>query len=784
MWQAMHQGQRDGLDSFTAAWCKNQRFADGRSVFDVSGNCLMRILEGLCANGEQNWYTCTRKQFMFQVADVCIIMHCILTLINEVNDGEIDAATFQQRLSTPQSFTHWVHALHKGDHGDILSAGDSSVLNFRQVLQHGVVFHSMQRMKPGRADKNKAEQTADLHCFSMAEHWQTQWPIRVNIKADHSAEIYGDKGLKFTIIAPKLKTTDITAYALALSYLASSTIDAHSRGKVVKHIVGRMKTLIGHNNTIPPVLACLLNPSLTKDHSTRKNGSGPTTWAKLATTDEARMKQQKKKAKAKLCAATNKLTNTTGYHLMWRMFHADMRVELTVHGQNGFTVHNIPHPVVQLHQDKQYYTQIERVYQLKEQIYRLHRDELQELGIATTDDDDVCLRHMKCRSDLSALHERYKTMLVGASKAMTPTQHATFFDTERSVEITTGIHMHRCNNAVWQAQAFKYIALPLHGEQSVTDTRPCSMKDPDAWGFSWAPKCNRKRIKRTTGVTDTADSLRCQSCGGALVMPMCVGCHIQCLPCVWKAHIGLTHIDLFEAGARVELSKPQNVKSAREIWEDDSVIMPIANIVCKDSESHVKTVDSTQVELWQWVVVHDAQVNGRVLHYTHRGKPIERVMVWHANNIDGIVRTCSLFEDSDDIPVPVSSEEDLRRGREDVCSVIEVLHKKTSIDITTPTYHEFQQLHTELCSRSLQHILDDSRVACKPNSAAHMLVLWQMIRSKSKAEVVSVFERYSCGHEGSDVADDDDDASISDLFDTDTKCNVAQTRGFAELLAQ
>ena len=50
MWHAIHQRGKKGFQDFSENWCKTQEFADQSTLYDLCGNCLMRIVEGISAN--------------------------------------------------------------------------------------------------------------------------------------------------------------------------------------------------------------------------------------------------------------------------------------------------------------------------------------------------------------------------------------------------------------------------------------------------------------------------------------------------------------------------------------------------------------------------------------------------------------------------------------------------------------------------------------------------------------------------------------------------------------
>jgi len=297
MWKVIKTGGRGGFEQFCEKWCKSQELFDGTTLYNLTGNCVFYIVEGVSSCKKESWYTCTRKQFMFQIADVCIVLHVILSLIKEVNCGAMDKQTLKQHVVSAEAFVLWAGNASNCDYGDILSAGDHSVLNFRRILQDGVIFHCMQRMQPCRADKQKQDQLIDLHCFRRASKWQPKHPVSIFLRNDGSAEIKSNQGVWYSLDAPSALQGDAESRALQQTHLATCTVDAFSRGKVLRHIVGRMKTLVGHNNTIPSSLVWLLNPTLTKDNSKRKRGNGPVLWSKLERRSDKHMKEKKKTGK-------------------------------------------------------------------------------------------------------------------------------------------------------------------------------------------------------------------------------------------------------------------------------------------------------------------------------------------------------------------------------------------------------------------------------------------------------------------------------------------------------
>lgn len=609
LWLAIATKQRRGFEQWAAAWCSSVILPNSQNANDLWCNPLFRIVDGVCASNNKKWYRATERQFMFQVADVAIVMHCILSFVSQAQEGK-DISSITRRLSSPAQFIKWA-ANHTGECiGDVLSSGDSSVLNFRRVMQDGVLFHARHCRGCKKLNKSHTQLDFDMRTFAQGRLWVEPHTINIHVQADGSVEYECGGVCAVLCDASSMWPAGVTNAKLAsLAHIVSSALNPMERGKIVKHIVGRLKTLIGHNNTIPAALLMLQNPTLTHDKQKRSRGCGPMLWSDmLRDNGDDHMKMQRKKKKASLCSSVNDSGGSVA-SLVWGMFASPLNVRITsASGMEELEETNFP--IVELHQDAQFYDACAREHAIKSKTFECDRLALLSIGVDLS----------QCSMDCTVLEidSSYHAMIQAAGTEMW-VERCRLSDC--CINLGSGIRMAYQKDIHRQMQLFRSLSLPHLHSTMLTSSRPCNMKDPDKFGYSWCPRKKRKRISMPV---DTTPASACSFCGKKPAMPVTCSSRGQCcLVCLWAEDIGYFHKGCLHTGKCFNFAGPPGADGPKYhagiSYHDHDATWTVLPTACNGgsdlSRSSFKHTDVVQ-EIWQPVNSFRVTENGDHIEYT------------------------------------------------------------------------------------------------------------------------------------------------------------------------
>ena len=736
MWRSIHEGGRQGFKTWCEIWCTQQPLLDG-TIMSKLGNCLYAITTGLHENA--SWYECTRKQFMYQIADVAIIMHALLSMVRDVTSDRMSVADMMCRVSCVRQFTQWASSLAGNSrHGDILSAGHDDVLNFRRIMTDAAAFHAYHRLAPTRSDKGQQEQLMDLRCFSPSLPWLAPGHVDVDMRFidEHKAVLRGASGVTVRVhLSPMDKTTfdptDPLVSFAPYAHMASGATDPYTRGKFVKHVVGRMKTLIGCNCTISPQLAQLMNPSLTGDNTERQHGWGPSTWALIcARQGETKVKQAKKKAKAELCARISKMPSQQ-WHLVWRMFRSPLHIT----DASGRTM-TTEQPITDIKCDQNYYDHLRDTYTLKRHVMSVDMQEITDAGGVVADEVQQRLPECDTKSDISQLEQTYEHML----NSTTGPWKSAFFGCDKRIHVDANVSYDRGEDIAGQVATFKSIQPLLTTAPLLNRKSKCSMKDPDRWGFSWAPHGPRKRsaesvanskqpCKRTHHTRPAATQhLLCSTCGAQARYPVVCTGQVGCLSCIWKTKIGPVALQAYGADHVITHGTPNlsAVRPAHDVWEDNTeVIVPIED-KCKQgqNEAQDERVAKIDLTLSTWMRVYSA------IPYMHGTRAMlkyetandfdlhDSVIDWHTTERVGNVLVGNEGGDR----VFASTNQQIQASTE-----VFVRQSFGTITACEPSQTEYCSIYDALLTHSLDDAIVD-RLGCRRGSLAQLLATYFVIK--------------------------------------------------------
>ena len=747
MWQSLHEGRRQGFEQWCKQWCEQQSLLDG-TIMSKLGNCLYAITAELHENA--SWYECTRKQFMYQIADVAIIMHSLSSMVRDVESSRMSVVDMMSRVSCVRQFTQWASSLTGGNYGDILSAGHGGVLDFRQIMADAAAFHAHHRLTPTRSDKGQEEQLMDLRCFSPSLPWVAPSHVEIHLTGEHKAVLRGANGVALRVqLSPMDKTTfdpaDPLKSFLPYAHLVSGAADPYTRGKFVKHIVGRMKTLIGCNCTISPLLVQLLNPSLTGDDKERQHGWGPSTWASICTRQgEAKVKQVKKQAKAELCARINSMPDQQ-WHLVWSMFHSPLRVTCA-----GCTI-TTEQPIADIKGDQTYYGYLRDTYALKRHVMYADMQEIKSAG-TNTDEAERRLSMCDAKCDITQLEETYEYMLRSMAGPA-------FFGCANDIHVDANVSYDRCQDIAGQVATFKQIGPYTTTAPSLNRKSKCSMKDPDRWGFSWAPHGPRKRTaevslnrepppKRSAQKQNT--HLRCTTCGAQARYPVVCAGRVGCLSCVWKKKIGPVALQAYGADHVIThgASTTSDVRLAHDVWENKTdLIVPIRDEHNTEDAREGTAAKEVELTLSTWMRAYNATpyCGGKhaMLKYetaddfdTH-----DSVIRWHTAEHIGNVLVGNEGGDR----VYASTE-----GHIQASSEVFVRQSFGDVTASEPSQDEYCSIYDAL----LTYSLDEAtivRLGCRRGSLSHVVATYFVIKH-GDACVTTQLSRL-CNNDNDDLLD-------------------------------
>lgn len=728
VWLSLFEGQRSGFAEWCSNWCSNVVMSDGETLLKAAGNCVFDLVDGICV-GNDAWYTCTKRQFMFQIADICIILHATLSLVEENKNGTVDCMTVKCILCCPHQFLAWTSDLENKSHGDILSAGECSVLNFRRVMQDGVCFHAHHRLAPQRADKWKSDQIADLLCFSTYLPWSVDDAIHITMRESTCILVCGVLEMEVAVGNVPLGH-DKSQYMIEQSHLVNGCLGAHSRGKVIRHLIGRMKTLIGHNNTIPVDLVKMLNPTLTQDMRRRDQGFGPFKWAEIRDAagdhdmNDRSMKTMKKLAKAELCKKINAEGDHASMQLLWGMFGSS--ASIIVHEDEETKTETINTCIIEVHQDKQYYGHMRKLFAMKCMIFNSHWCYL-------LDDDPP---EVPACYDIQKLDVMYTNMLATfidrKHDGTWLARHGSFFTKKKKMQIGAGFLMCHGENAEDQSKIFKCLEMPVCGLNKMTDKRYCFMKDPDGFGFSWVPKCKRRRIevhdKKTIGTSTSQPptiTAPCVLCKNQVALPVVMNNSLCCLRCMWDNHIGPTSLSLCDQTAECDL----DVISPSTLFCGDVVAFELGH---SRPDSGTDDVSKT-AQLAHFCTPDKFEVigDGRYIKYEFCKREVTRV-IWFGDGdqLKGNIRICNLLTS---LHVDVQNAAQLASLQH--TDYLRICERHSTCSLSSPSITQMKTIHDVMLRGTFATEITET-LHCTLTSLVYVLAIFFMIQSHNKRGVL------------------------------------------------
>ena len=537
LWAAFREG-KSGFATWCTNWSASQTTQKHGPLCNIIGEkSVYELISQLCASNSEKWFCVTRKQFMFQIADVCIILHSLNGLIQELNSDTLTCDQLRAIVCSSSQFVRWCGRQTRR-HGDILACGDESDLNFRRIMQHGVCFHSHHRLDSYRSDKTKRQLQTDMRCFSDRFAWTSDLVLDVHVNAQNHSLRFECAPFHVTV-RTETHLEDCGALIDEHFHMALSMLDPVAKGKVVKHVIGRMKTLIGHNSTISPHVVMMLNPTLTQDKRKRAIGIGPAKWSALWRNDPtaAKMKAARKNNKAALCQRLNK-SKLGAPGLIWPMFAAwvTLRVHTTTPCMGGggsgvrTQVRKVRTPICDIHQDSQFYCYMDDLLRLKTNVFEAHAAAFESCGL-----------QFECAQTLYTLdivESQYSGLLKAVLLAAESVQSSvTKWLSAQTIQLGFGMTLACSGDVHEMMHIYKYMHLPCISFSKITRPKPCSMKDPDKFGFSWVRTSARRRIATPVPpvmVSKGDSGVKCARCGTS--PPVCPVCEsatgsISCFAC-------------------------------------------------------------------------------------------------------------------------------------------------------------------------------------------------------------------------------------------------------------
>lgn len=607
LWWAISSGQRSGFEKYAMEWCSSVCVKNGVSVHELCGNPLYLLVDRICAAQNPKWYRATERQFMFQAADVVIIMHVILSFAAQSRCGGMSLQYIKRILGSKTQFVKWAANNTDNTMGDVLAAGDGAVINFRRVMQDGVLFHARHCHGCQKLNKTHEQLDCDLYTFSQTKQWLEKHEVNITVHGDNIHYECGGVCAALTGACDMWPTGATDTNLMSLAHVVSCALDPMARGKVVKHIVGRLKTLIGHNNTIPSPLLMLQNTTLTHDQRKRGVGCGPMLWCKLAKErGENEMKMQRKRSKSALCASLNTAGGSVS-DLVWGMFDANLVVNI-IHGDNSTpTKHVIRHPIIELHQDAQFYDAHEQKHLMKTQMMQQDHTELVKAGAK--------LKPLSCYDQsVMQIDSSYFEMLHDAGDRWRFRCHVT-------KAIGNGISMLYSHDKHIQAAMFASLSLPYTHNTKLTSSRLCNMKDPDKFGYSWCPRKKRKRISEPKAAAIDQQPV-CSLCKKMMQMPVaCSDAGICCMLCLWQRDIGYIHADCVIAGSTFVFNGGKKIQYPAAHMRlgpiDDHTWTAIAITGCECTSLTVEPMIQADVVREEWEHVTDLKVDPDEMFMTY-----------------------------------------------------------------------------------------------------------------------------------------------------------------------
>lgn len=574
------------FERWSESWCDSVVVSD-TTLMVVAGNVLYRLVYDICARPSTagKWFSCTKKQFMFQIADICILISCVLTIVSHEKQNKISLPSMCAILKCTRQFSLWCSEICDHGTGDILQQGYcQSSMNFLRVMQDAFCFHTEHRLAIIENEVNKQRLRSDILTFSAYKKWREKKEVVVNI--------YGNR-VEYACGVMKMTMSDKNSYQigkehtgpytvlLQFCHLVTSAKDPASRGKIVRHIIGRLKTLIGHNNTIPILLLSLLNPSLTHDTSNRSTGCGPALWYVMRQKHgEDVMKSLRKKTKSSLCSSLNDGDNINTNKLVWSMFDSIINVRVVDHTPvTGMETTNlqISHPISDIYQDGLFYSYIRRVFKLKQMTVINDIDQARSIGLQIPEELDLQIRDNT--NDIELLDSCYAELMT-----LVHEHEWTRFVFGRTISIGHGLIIHYANTPLDQVSIFKNLHVIYSDGPNITDEQYCNMKDPDKYGFSWVPqKKRRKIIKKQVDQTlhqkniDGHMGIICSICEKPAIN-IVVGqeCGHCCLICIWNKNVGgAVSVSLFDIECRYINTNRQNLADTEIIRKDKRVYVSV-----------------------------------------------------------------------------------------------------------------------------------------------------------------------------------------------------------------